>query len=72
MAKAKYEDYYKYSCGIIRYIAEWEEENGTICAILPHEYEKFFRGLSKVALRNDGMARAAMYSVEHDPFKKDD
>jgi hypothetical protein len=43
---------------LIEAIAEWEEENGTLAAIMPSEYAGFVRKLSKAAIK--GSARGAL------------
>ncbi len=48
---------------LVKYIAEWEEQNGTSCAMLPHEYDEFMEGYMRI-MRTDS-CRAAHYMIKN-------
>lgn len=49
---------------LIEAIAAWETERGTICAILPHEYEDFITVLKRAAAKPTCSARAALSAAQ--------
>ena len=46
----------------MNYIANWERHNGTLAAIMPHEYENFILGIRSAAIT--ASARAAQVYTE--------
>lgn len=55
-------EYKKKTLPIIRYIAEWEYEHGSVACILPGEYDDFMKGLKRAAL--SASCRPAMIAID--------
>jgi hypothetical protein len=58
MTLEKYEEASGYFLPIIRAIAEWERDNGSMVCILPQEYPDLIKVLKKAGMV--GSARAAL------------
>lgn len=49
----------RYAYPILKAIAAWETENGTVCGMLPEQYESFIKVVERACL-GQGSARAAL------------
>lgn len=58
----RYEEAFTYALPLLRAIAEWEKDNGTVACIMPSEYPGFIKILKKAAMV--GSARAALSIME--------